>query len=103
MNVQPGTKEEVLRQLVQPLVEHEFVKDGEDFVIKLMEREQMISTALGRGIAFPHVRRPREVQAVQPVLEIGICRQGTDFEALDGEKTSLFSFFTLIATSCISE
>ncbi len=90
MNIQPGSKEEILRQLIRPLVDQGFVKDGDEFLAKLIEREQMISTALGRGIAFPNIRRPREAEAIQPVLEIGICRQGTDFEALDGEKTTLF-------------
>lgn len=90
MNVIPGSKEEVLRQLVRPLIEHGHVKDGEEFLTKLLEREQMISTALGRGVAFPHIRRPKESQAIQPVLVVGICRAGTDFEALDGERTRLF-------------
>lgn len=85
-----GSKEEVLRQLVQPLVEFDFVKDGEEFLQKLLEREQMISTALGRGVAFPHIRRPKESQSSSPVLVIGICKAGTDFDALDGERTHLF-------------
>jgi len=75
---------------VQPLVEFEFVKDGDEFLQKLIEREQMISTALGRGVAFPHIRRPKESQSSSPVLVIGVCKSGTNFDALDGEKTYLF-------------
>lgn len=90
MDMKSGSKEEVLRRLVQPLVENDFVKDGEEFLSKLLEREQMISTALGRGVAFPHIRRPKETQASRPLLVIGICKSGTDFDALDGEKTFLF-------------
>jgi nitrogen PTS system EIIA component len=90
MEIRHGSKEEVLRQLVVPLAEHDFVKDRDEFLAKLLEREQMISTALGRGVAFPHIRRPKESQASRPVLVIGICKPGTDFDALDGEKTYLF-------------
>ncbi len=90
LSVTPGTKEEVLRQLVRPLVEAAVVPDGEEFLAKLMEREHMISTALGRGVAFPHIRRQKESRTSQPVLVVGVCRQGTDFDALDGEKTTLF-------------
>lgn len=90
LDMHGGNKEDVLRQLVQPLVEFEFVKDGEEFLQKLLEREQMISTALGRGVAFPHIRRPKESQSSSPVLVIGLCKAGTNFDALDGEKTHLF-------------
>jgi nitrogen PTS system EIIA component len=90
MDLRPGSKEEVLRRLSAPLAERDFVKDRDDFLSKLLEREQMISTALGRGVAFPHIRRPKESQASQPVLVVGICKSGTDFDALDGEKTYLF-------------
>jgi PTS system nitrogen regulatory IIA component len=90
MDLHSGNKEEVLRQLIQPLVEFEFVKDGDDFLDKLLDREQMISTALGRGVAFPHIRRPKESQSSSPVLVIGICKSGTNFDALDGEKSYLF-------------
>jgi len=90
LDLRPGTKEDLLRRLVQPLAENDFVKDGEEFLTKLLDREQMISTALGRGVAFPHIRRPKESQASRPVLVIGVCKAGTDFDSLDGEKSYLF-------------
>jgi PTS system nitrogen regulatory IIA component len=89
-DLRPGTKEDVLHQLVQPLLRSQFIDRERPFVDKLLEREGIVSTAVGRGVAIPHLRHPRENPGGGPVLVVGICRRGTDFEALDGEKTYLF-------------
>jgi PTS system nitrogen regulatory IIA component len=89
-DIRPGTKEEVLRQLMQPLLRSRFIDQEKPFLDKLMEREGIVSTAAGRGVAVPHLRNPRENPAGGPVLVVGICREGTDFESPDGEDTRLF-------------
>jgi PTS system nitrogen regulatory IIA component len=90
LGIKPGTKEEVLSQLTQPLMDHGVVSDGTALLRKLMQRESMASTAIGRGIAVPHIRNPRENPEGGPILCIGVCKEGTDFKALDGGKTHLF-------------
>ncbi|UCB45848.1 MAG: PTS sugar transporter subunit IIA [Spirochaetota bacterium] len=88
--IQPGSKENVLRQLIKPFVEKGIIRDSDLFLEKLMLRESMASTGIGRGVAIPHVRNPLENPAGGPLLSIGICRGGTDFKALDGKLTHLF-------------
>ena len=90
LELKPGSKEEVLAQLIQPLVERKLIRSKAIFLEKLMERERMISTALGKGVAVPHLRHPQENPGGSSLLVIGICRPGTDFEAPDGKKTQLF-------------
>jgi len=90
LGLRPGSKEEVLHQLVQPLLRSRFIDRAKPFVDKLLERERIVSTAVGRGIAIPHLRHPQENPGGGPVLVVGICREGTDFESLDGEITHLF-------------
>jgi PTS system nitrogen regulatory IIA component len=90
LDIRPGTKEDVLHQLVQPLLRSQFIDRGGPFVDKLLERERIVSTAVGKGVAIPHLRNPQENPGGGPLLVVGICREGTDFEALDGEKTHLF-------------
>jgi PTS system nitrogen regulatory IIA component len=90
LEIRPGTKEQVLRQLVQPLLRSKFIDREKPFVEKLLDRERIVSTALGKGVAIPHVRHLKENPSGGPVLVIGICREGTNFEAPDGEKTHLF-------------
>lgn len=95
--IEPGTPGEVLRQLVAPLVRRGIVSDADQYVRLLLAREQLSSTALGQGVAVPHVRRPAENPEGAPAVLLGLCRAGTDFGAFDGRPVHLF--FLLGATS----
>jgi len=90
LDVQPGTKEQVLRQLVRPLIRTRIIDREQPFVDKLLERERIVSTAVGKGVAIPHHRNLRENPGSGPVLVVGICRRGTDFDSPGGEKTRVF-------------
>ena len=90
MGLEPGSKEDVLRRLVTPLIADGTVQDAAGFVALLMERERMVSTGVGQGIAFPHVRDPDVCPVTRTSLVLGLCPEGTDFEAMDGAKTHLF-------------
>ena len=92
-DLKPGTKQEVIEQLAQPFMAQRIVSDKNDFIKRLLGREKMVSTAVGRGVAIPHVRSPGDNRPGGPLLCIGICRDGTDFEALDGKATRLFFLF----------
>ena len=90
LNIRPGSKHAVLGQLVRPLVAAGIVKDERSFLRRLLHREQMASTAVGKSVAIPHIRNPRENPEGGPALCVGICPEGTDFHAVDGKKTHLF-------------
>ncbi|HAK46509.1 MAG TPA: hypothetical protein DCO79_11405 [Spirochaeta sp.] len=89
-DLKPGGPETILRDLSKPLIDAGLVENHEVFVEKLISRENMISTALGRGVAMPHIRNPKENTSSRPVIVIGICREGIDFDAHDGEPVKLF-------------
>jgi PTS system nitrogen regulatory IIA component len=95
--LESDTKENVLLQLIQPLVAGGYVEEGNDFLNRLMERESMISTALGRGLAFPHIRNPQEYANAVPAVVVGRCPEGVDFTSLDGKPTYLF--FLIFSTN----
>ena len=90
LDLRSGGKAEVLRQLVQPLVQTHYIDEDKPYIEKLLQREGLVSTGVGKGVAIPHLRNPQDNQGGGPVLVVGICRQGTDFHALDGERTHLF-------------
>jgi PTS system nitrogen regulatory IIA component len=90
LEIKPGIKEEVLSQLVEPFVKNGIIPDGAEFFRRLVSREHMASTAIGKGVAIPHIRHPEENPAGGPLLGIGVCREGTDFDSFDGQKTYLF-------------
>ena len=90
MDIHPGIKAEVLRQLIRPLVESGIIADEEAFLEKLIQREKLLSTSIGKGVAIPHIREPRQNPSGLPDFLVGICREGTDFESPDGAKTHIF-------------
>lgn len=96
-NVKPGSKKDILTQLIKPLVEQEIVEDAEDFLRKLLTREKMVTTGIGRGVAIPHLRHPKENPGGGPRMVVGICKPGTDYESMDGKLTHLF--FLLVSDS----
>jgi excisionase family DNA binding protein len=85
----PG-KERVLRLLTELLVREKLLEDPKAFIEKLIEREEMVSTAIFPGIAIPHVRKPEECPVAEPRIVVGLSRRGVDFNSLDGRPTHLF-------------
>jgi PTS system nitrogen regulatory IIA component len=79
----PGaTRDEVLRQVVALMHLPEEV-DREFLYQMLVARETLGSTAVGDGIAIPHVRNP-VVLHVRPSVTLCFLEQPVDFGALDG-------------------
>ena len=94
-DLKPGSREEVLKQLIAPLSITGVIKDPDSYLKRLIAREEMVSTAVGKGIALPHIRNPKENSVERPILVVGICRNGTTYGAPDGVPTTLF--FLLLA------
>jgi PTS system nitrogen regulatory IIA component len=82
--------ERVLELLTELLVRQNLLEDSKDFVDKLVEREEMVSTAIFPGIAIPHARKPEECPVCEPRIVVGVSRKGVDFNSLDGKSTHLF-------------
>jgi nitrogen PTS system EIIA component len=88
------SKEEVVREMAQALLEAGKISSGEvESIVKaIMKREELGSTGIGRGVAVPHTKHPSVDRLVGTVA---VSRDGVDFESLDGEKVQLF--FLLIS------
>ena len=61
----------------------------------LLAREALGSTAIGEGIAIPHVRRPILLNASRPAISLCFLEKPVDFGAFDGQ--SVFVIFLLIS------
>ena len=83
----------VLNELVAKLVEGSPAMTRQDAVLQMLEsREDLGSTAVGPGVAFPHGR----TLAVQKLtVLVARSKKGVDFDSVDGDPTHLF--FVLIA------
>jgi mannitol/fructose-specific phosphotransferase system IIA component (Ntr-type) len=85
-------KKEVLEEFVELLHKEGRIVDKEIVLDMLLRRENLGSTALGKGLAIPH---GRTLTTRNLVVAVGKCTQGLDFKAPDGEPVHLF--FLIIA------
>jgi PTS system nitrogen regulatory IIA component len=96
LDIKPGPKDAVLRQIVAPLVQTGFATDPSRLLGNLLERERMMTTAIGHGVALPHPRKPIAGMFPEPAIALGLCPTGTDFEAIDDQMGHVF--FLVCAT-----
>ncbi len=82
-------KEEVIREMVQGLLDAGKIPANafESIVRAILNREELGSTGIGRGVAVPHTKHSSVDQLVGTVA---VSTEGVDFDALDGEKVHLF-------------
>ena len=85
------TTEAVIRELAEAMSAHRFVSNPEALVTAAMERESILSTAMGNGLAFPHVRG---VEGGGLTLALGVSRKGFRYDA-SGEIVNIV-FFSVI-------
>lgn len=63
----------------------------------VVEREKIMSTGIGDGIAIPHGKSDAVTRLA---AALGIHKRGVDFEALDGEPA--YVFFLLVSPANVS-
>lgn len=87
LDVDAGSKEEVLARLVEILVRNGRLPAQNTLLESLVEREGLGSTGVGHGVAIPHARS-NEIQGF--AIALGRTREAVDFDAVDGQPTRLF-------------
>ncbi|MDR0563242.1 MAG: PTS sugar transporter subunit IIA [Spirochaetaceae bacterium] len=82
-----STKRDALLALADNLANAPQVKNREELSAEIIKREELMSTAIGRGIAIPHVRLS---SITDLVVSVGISRKDIiDFQVLDDEPVRL--------------
>jgi PTS system nitrogen regulatory IIA component len=95
-DVAGNNREEVLKAVVDILPLPQKI-DRQHLFEMLWARETIASTAVGRGIAIPHVRNPIVLHIDQPVVTVCFLKSPIDFKALDREP--VFMLFTVLSPS----
>ena len=90
MNLPAKSRASVLRELVRLGQRTGTVYDPAAIIDSLEEREELAPTALPRGIAFPHPRRPLPYATAEPLICLARIPGGIPFGAPDGRLTDLF-------------
>lgn len=85
--INQSSKQDALTELAGVLATAPQVKRADELLNEILKREELMSTAIGRGIAIPHVR----LSSVSDlVMAVGICKTPViDFQTLDDKPVNL--------------
>lgn len=86
MNLKSREKMEALTEIVDNLEAQKEISDKKSFLEAMIERENLESTGIGRGIALPHAKTQ---SLKKPVITFARSKEGIDFESLDGKPVHL--------------
>jgi mannitol/fructose-specific phosphotransferase system IIA component (Ntr-type) len=78
-----ATREEAIEQLAAAMETNGFINNAQSLVTAALERENVLSTAMPCGVAFPHVRG---IEGGGLTLAFGVAPDGIDW---NGEKVNI--------------
>ena len=90
LDLRADSKNEVVEELASLAAGLGLIRDKTWFVGALIERENVMPSATGNGVAFLHTLQRHPEQILRPFMVLGRSLQGVDFDALDGAPTHLF-------------
>jgi len=90
LNLDSDNKEGVLSELANIAHKAGIAVSVKDVFKQLKRREEMLSTAVGKGVAIPHPRNPSDELFKMPGVVIARSKKGIDFAAPDGKQVHLF-------------
>ncbi|MCF7854122.1 MAG: PTS sugar transporter subunit IIA [Candidatus Pacebacteria bacterium] len=90
LDLQASDTEGVIDELCGVLRQRNLILDLKDLQKRLLEREKLLSTGVGNGIALPHPRDPIPTLPEPVMIVVGRSEQGVAFEAVDGKPVHLF-------------
>ena len=80
-------REGVLREMVSFLKKRNKITKDKELCEKLIQRENLGSTAIGEGVAIPHCK----MKGVKnPIVLLAISKKGVNFYSLDGKPSHVF-------------
>jgi fructose-specific phosphotransferase system IIA component len=80
-------KDEIIEELVDLASKSKLVRDRDELLKDIIERENLVTTGVGYGVAFPHAKT-KAVKGI--VIAFGRSEKGIDFEAMDKKPVHLF-------------
>jgi PTS system nitrogen regulatory IIA component len=91
-NLKSKSKDDVLSELIEPLVQHACVTNRDILLETLRKRETLGSTGIGKNVAIPHCRT---LTVSEIHIVIGMSKNGIHYDAIDKKKVHLF--FLIVA------
>jgi fructose-specific phosphotransferase system IIA component len=97
IEIKSKDKEGAISELLGLLEKNHKISDSKTILNAIMEREKLGSTGIGQSIAVPHAKTD---QIETLVGALGISKNGTEFDSLDGEPVNII-FLVLASTKSI--
>ena len=97
VDLKSETKEGIIEELVGALEVGKDITDRNKVLQAVLEREKIMSTGIGDGIAIPHGKSDAVMRLA---AALGTQKRGVDFESLDGEPA--YVFFLLVSPANVS-
>ncbi len=85
-NLKATDKIQALEELLDVLVKLKYIKNKKPVLTRIIDRERLVTTAIGHGIALPHARLNTGGDIA---VVVGWSKAGLDFEAVDDKKVHL--------------
>jgi len=79
-------KETSLEKMIEFLKSKPFIKNFEAFKQALFEREKIVSTGIGFGIAIPHVKIK---EITEFFISVGVHKKGIEWDSIDKKPVRL--------------
>lgn len=87
LNGSASDKKDALEKIVALMVKQGNIADPEEYKKKVFAREEEGSTGVGEGVAIPHAKT---AAVTKPGLAFMRCKDGVEFDSLDGQPAKLF-------------
>ena len=85
--IQAADKADVIRQIANYMAVSKKITAKQEFIDEVIKREEIESTGIGNGLAFPHARTD-SVNGI--IVAFARSRDGIDFKAIDDKPVHLF-------------
>ncbi len=89
---EPMSKHDVLDALVAALSRTGIITNIDEFRKAVHEREAVMSTGIGSGVAIPHVR---SASVKEPRVGLGLSPAGVDYDTLDNQPVHIIVLFAM--------
>ncbi len=87
LGLESQEREEALKEMIGFLKKRNRVTKEKDLYEKLIQREELGSTAIGEGVAIPHCK----MKGIRdPVVMLAVSEKGVNFYSIDGKPSHLF-------------
>ena len=87
LELESVTRDDVIKEMVGFLKKNNKISREKELNEKLLQREELGSTAIGDSVAIPHCK----MKGIKdPIVMLSISRKGVDFHSLDGKPSHLF-------------